>query len=244
MAVKQISARKAAENMNKTHHQGKPTVILGDDSMPKWDSMAEAVKAGAARVDEALDFAGEARKGHADIIHGVGVAGFAAIPNWVIKNHGEEHVGGLMRYNCERRAKEYLSHNYTPYEDLLLDAEEQRLVAGLYNFDNDLKIWEEEDRFVLTCLCGGMAGYCRREGFTTQIQNAYPWTWNQTDVPNSYVADIVKWEIIPTEVRGYPVRVIQMGETVKDCDIHYFYKKPELIPTEYFSRIGMKKPQF
>jgi len=32
-----------------------------------------------------------------------------------------------------------------------------------------------------------------------------------------------------------------MGEKPEDPCIHYYYKKPELIPKEYFTRIGVTK---
>jgi hypothetical protein len=43
------------------------------------------------------------------------------------------------------------------------------------------------------------------------------------------------------ELRGYPVRITLVGDKPEDPCVHLFYKKPELIPEEYFTRIGMKK---
>jgi hypothetical protein len=49
------------------------------------------------------------------------------------------------------------------------------------------------------------------------------------------------WEIIPTELRGYPLKLLMVPEKLGDPCYHYLYKRPELIPEEYFSRIGKKK---
>jgi hypothetical protein len=49
------------------------------------------------------------------------------------------------------------------------------------------------------------------------------------------------WEILPIEMRGYPIRVNIIGDKPSDPCIHYYYKKPELIPEQYFTRIGQSK---
>jgi hypothetical protein len=48
-------------------------------------------------------------------------------------------------------------------------------------------------------------------------------------------------EILAIEMRGYPIRVNIPGDRDDEPCIHYYYKKPESIPKEYFSRVGKSK---
>ena len=48
-------------------------------------------------------------------------------------------------------------------------------------------------------------------------------------------------EILPIELRGYPIRINFPGERPEDPCIQFFYKRPELIPEEYFARVGKTK---
>jgi len=48
-------------------------------------------------------------------------------------------------------------------------------------------------------------------------------------------------DIIPIELRGYPIRITIPGDKPEDPCIHLFYKKPELIPEDYFTRVGKTK---
>ena len=45
-------------------------------------------------------------------------------------------------------------------------------------------------------------------------------------------------EILPIEMRGYPICVTQYSDRPEDPCVHLYYKRPELIPDEYFTRIG------
>jgi hypothetical protein len=43
------------------------------------------------------------------------------------------------------------------------------------------------------------------------------------------------------EAQGYPVKITEYSDDPNAPCVWLFYKKPELIPEHYFTRIGMKK---
>jgi hypothetical protein len=49
------------------------------------------------------------------------------------------------------------------------------------------------------------------------------------------------WEILPIEMRGYPIRINLIGDKPEDPCVHFYYKKPELMPDEYFAVTGQLK---
>ena len=49
------------------------------------------------------------------------------------------------------------------------------------------------------------------------------------------------WEIVPIEQRGYPLRIVEVGNKPEDPCVLLFYKNPESIPEKYFTRVGKKK---
>jgi len=71
---------------------------------------------------------------------------------------------------------------------------------------------------------------------------AYPWSWGRKGVPYYCCHCYLMHDIIPIEIRGSPCESL-IRENGKDPCIYYYYKKPELIPEEFFTRIGVKKPK-
>jgi hypothetical protein len=69
----------------------------------------------------------------------------------------------------------------------------------------------------------------------------YPWSWNKSGIPYYCCHCCVYFEIIPIELVGYPIRVHEISDDPYAPCIHYYYKKPELIPEKYYKRIGMLK---
>ncbi len=77
-----------------------------------------------------------------------------------------------------------------------------------------------------------------------RTKKAWPWSWSKAGVPYYCVHCCIWSEIIPTELNGYPTRVTLWNEDPEKPCRWAFYKKPDLIPEEYFTRIGMKRDPF
>ena len=72
-------------------------------------------------------------------------------------------------------------------------------------------------------------------------KKAYPWTWGKVGIPYYCAHCCLELEILPIELRGYPLAVTEISEKPEDPCIHLLYKSPELIPEKYFTRVGKKK---
>ena len=118
---------------------------------------------------------------------------------------------------------------------LQLDAEFAR------SHHSDFTVVEEPDRYVLTCDPCGSGGRLGRTMNVGVTKKAYPWSWGKSGVSYYCTHCCFIWEIIPTEIQGYPIRINLLGDKPGDPCIHLHYKKPELIPEEYFTRIGKNK---
>jgi len=102
-------------------------------------------------------------------------------------------------------------------------------------------IKDEPDRYVVTynpCGSGGLLIKTRPE---LKLDKAYPWSWSKPGVNYYCLHCCIAWEIIPTELRGYPLYIHLPPEHPDAPCIQLHYKKPEMIPEEYFSRIGKVK---
>ena len=69
----------------------------------------------------------------------------------------------------------------------------------------------------------------------------HAWSWNKVGIPYYCCHCCAYFEIFPIELRGYPIRVHEITSNPNDPCIHYYYKKPELIPEKYFKRVGKEK---
>ena len=227
---------------------------IADMAIPTWTFIRELIQRG--RTEKALEFM-EYEVTRNKVIHDLLVQFIQEIFTG-IASFGEDEVEKLwrkildpvMRHVIDRiRSMEAVSVE----EILRLDAELQRCHYG------EVKVVEEPDRYVMTCDPCGAGGRLRRErglGVTKNsytvhawpwswsigvTKKAYPWSWGKTGVPYYCAHCSIMWEIIPTELLGYPIRIHLLGDRPEDPCVHLYYKKPELIPEEYFIRIGMTK---
>ena len=69
----------------------------------------------------------------------------------------------------------------------------------------------------------------------------YFWSWSKAGVPYYCTHCCIWHEIMPIETQGYPLKVTEYSDDPNEPCKWYFYKRPELIPEEYFVRIGKKK---
>jgi len=201
-------------------------------SIPTWDLVRKAVKAG--KINEALEFINygcfEAKQMH-DIL-----AEFPDIAlTHIAKCCGEEEIIKVLRKRYYDRTKIFILTIKNSKEAL------QRLVEQQRAHFSEFTVVEESDRYVVRTDPCGSGGRLRRIKQVGITKKAYPWSWNKIGIPYYCCHCCVYFEILPIELRGYPIRVHEITERLEDPCIHYYYKSPELIPDEYFNRIGMVK---
>ncbi|MFC1904168.1 hypothetical protein ACFLXT_00145 [Chloroflexota bacterium] len=202
-----------------------------DLAIPTWTLVREAVQT--RRDDEAfnlLEYACDRTRAMHDSI-----IAFADDAMTQLAGFGEEELLKLLRKRYYDRVKNWLVVTPGVEETMQIMVENQRS-----HFTN-LTVMEEPDRYVVTQDPCGSGGRLRRTRQVATTQKAYPWAWSRIGIPYYCIHCCVAWEVIATELRGYPLRLNLVGEKPEDPCIHLFYKKPELIPEEYFTRIGVTR---
>jgi len=175
--------------------------------------------------------------------------------DFIARNYGEEEVPKALRYTMEVQRRQHPSSSGLsglPYVKVC--AEFMRGHGSGPAELGDFKIWEEEDRWVMSFdPCGSGARMVRgpKDGSGSRVEppfslgktsKPYPWSWSKAGVPY-YCAHCCVWsEIMCIEGLGYPMRVTEypVDDPSKPC-LWYLYKDPNLIPEEYFERVGFKK---
>jgi len=198
---------------------------------PTWDVARAAIQAGS--FDEALQFiqygCTEARTMHDALVSVVDlVLAKLASPD-------EEEIEQFLRQRYHPVMVDWLATTPGVEENLQRCAEYQRGHFG------DFAITEEPDRYIMRCDPCGSGGRLRRTRSVQTTKKRYPWAWGKEGTPYYCVHCCLMHEIIPIELRGYPTRVTLIGDTPADPCIQLYYKRPELIPEEYFTRLGKTK---
>jgi len=205
---------------------------ISELAIPTWDLVRKAVKErNFNKILKYVDYGCfEARQMH-DIL--------AEFPDVVLTHiadhYGEEEIIKVLRKKYYKRAKSFISTIKSPKVALQRLVEQQRAHFSQFN------IIEEPDRYVVRidpCGSGGRLRRIKRVGVT---KKAYSWSWNKIGIPYYCCHCCVYFEILPIELRGYPIRVHEITEKAEDPCIHYYYKSSELVPEKYFNRIGMIK---
>jgi hypothetical protein len=122
--------------------------------------------------------------------------------------------------------------------------------------DGEIEIIEEQDRISIKMDPCGSGGRMRRgdpvAGTPSRLgppynfgvtKQAHPWSWGLKNVP-FYCIHCAINEILPIEWGGYPLWVTGYSDDASKPCYWHFYKKPDLIPDKYFSRLGFEKPKF
>jgi len=200
-------------------------------AIPTWNLVRQAMQAG--EMDEALDFIDYG----CDETKAMHDASISIIDDALtyLAGFGEEEIPKLFRQSFYPKTKDFLSVTPGVEETLHRFTEYQR------SHFSDFTVVEEPDRYVVRCDPCGSGGRLRRTKSVGTTKKAYPWSWGKSGIPYYCTHCCVAWEIMPTELRGYPIRISLVTDKPEDPCIHLFYKKPELIPEEYFARIGMTK---
>ncbi len=200
-------------------------------AVPTWTLIREAIQE--QRNDKALDLVDYSC--YLEEAASNSSANFVEILLTHIASYGEEEVEKIIRQRSLPMIKNWLSATPGVMESLQRCAEIQRGHHG--NFT----ITEEKERYVVRYDPCGTGGKLRRTREVGTTKKAYPWSCSKAGVPYYCTHCIIQYEIIPIELRGYPIRINLIGDNpVGSCE-HLLYKNPELIPEEYFSRVGKTK---
>jgi len=216
---------------------------LGQLGISTWTKIKEAIKGG--KTKEALDLV-DYLNVEGKRLHDVLCDSIWASETYIADNLGEEALYQAVRKMVEQPG--YRGLNILSTEDyVLLRAESERAQRSGPNEMGDITVTEEEDKYVISLDPCGSGGRMRREGRAEPPYNygktkkAYPWSWGKVGVPYYCLHCCIWSEILPIEQLGYPHRITAYSDNPNDPCAFYIYKKPELIPEEYFTRIGKKK---
>ena len=204
-----------------------------DLAFPTWDLIGLAIRAG--ETDGALnllDYCDSEIKALHD--------GLCSLVDDALAHLGridEEEVYRFLRARYEPAVRGWLSDTPAALEYLQSGLEYQRGHGGTCS------IHEDADKHTVICDPCGSGGQLRRTQKAGTVRRAYFWTWGRENIPYYCVHCCVMWEILPMEMRGYPIRINLIGADAQDPCVHHYYKKPELIPEAYFARVGQKKPE-
>lgn len=215
---------KKSEALDRMIRQEGPEELV----IPTWTLVREAIRAG--KIDEALTFL-DYGFNEIKTIHD-SLCSFGDDVLTHLASINEEEVYKVLRKRYEPVIRHWLSDTPGVKESLQRGIEYQRGHGG------ECTIIEETDRYVIRCDPCGSGGQLRRTKDVGKTKKADHWTWSKSGVAYYCVHCCVMWEILPIELRGYPIRINLIGDRPEDPCIHLYYKKPELIPEEYFKRIG------
>lgn len=166
--------------------------------------------------------------------------------SYIAENHGEQEVEKALRWwrGVLQKAGDVI-YSMSLEELIQYQCEEMRASLNLGGKDC-FSVSEEKERFVISVDPTHMTRLRRATRnepakVLDVTQGSHPWSWGRAGVPYYCARCCLWWEIMPIEDRGYPVRVHEYPENPYDpCRIMY-YKEPESIPREYFSRVGKEK---
>ncbi len=208
-----------------------------------WDLARESIKNG--RTDEALESISSCCA-TCKIIHDSAYSFVGMALNRLVRSCGEEELQKLFRERFIPSAKNFIS-TITSAEEAL-----SKMVEYHRGHFSEFTISDESDRYVLRLDPCGSGGRLMRGLMTVaehkipgmnigRTKKAYSWSWGKSDICFYCIHCCIFLEILPIEMRGYPIAVVEYPDNTEDPCLNFFYKKPELIPEEYYARVGKTK---
>jgi hypothetical protein len=176
--------------------------------------------------------------------------------DYVAKTFGEEELPKMLRHVREILMKaSYRSQGKIELMDnIRLFAEAMRVHRSGVGERGNIKIWEEEDRYVMEFDPCGSGGRQRRVGEIDGIlprtgepfnmgctSKAYDWSWQKKGVPYYCLHCCIWHEVMMIEQAGFPARITDYQDDPNQPCRWYFYKDPKNVPEEYYIRVGLKK---
>lgn len=213
---------------------------------PTWPLAEQALREG--KVEEGLELVDVAR-----FEDNFPRMGFHAImmrtQNFIADNWGEEQIATLWRF---------LGKDLFVRSTLVGEQEVQEQIRtisvvhrGVHSGSGDglhfgpgrfggFSVVEEPERYVMTLEPCGTGGRHAKMGILKSTKKAYPWSWGKVGIPYNCCHCCLWWEIMAIEEYGYPIRVYD-PDSLPDRCVSFFYKKPELVPEKYYTRLGKKR---
>lgn len=206
-----------------------------------WAALKKAIKD--RKTDKALELAEQ--MGELSAMQQNSLVSFVGMAlNRLAGNCGEEELEKLFRERYTPVAEAWIKDTPGAKESV------ERFSGLMVSHGSKVTITEEPDRYVLTldpCRSGGrlrrgtnVAG-AKTSGSIKFTEKAHPFCWGKKGVSYYCIHDCVFLEMIPIDLRGYPIAVVDIADKAEDPCHLYFYKKPELIPEKYFTRLGKRK---
>ena len=220
-----------------------------------YDRLRDAVKAGdtetALKLIDYVQIEGKS-------LHDVYCDWCYAFLTWIADKCGEEALPQVLKYCREKIGVVFdtMKDMKTAKQLVQWYAEPMRAHRSGPGERGELKIWEEEDKYVMSFDPCGSGGRMRRTGELDKTpprtgppynlgktKKAYPWSWSMKDV-SYYCLHCAVWhELIPIEATGFPTKITEYDPDPNAPCKFYFYKNPELVPEKYYKRQGLQKPR-
>ena len=205
---------------------------LQELSIPTWELVSESIRKN--KIDEALKYLSYGCSENMRM-HDGSILFTSMLLNYLAINFGENQIEKMLRERYVPRVEEWLKTLPDVQGSLY------RISESMRGHFSKFTIKEEKDRYVFRFDPCGSGGRLMRTSPVGVTKKAYPWSWGKKGISYYCTHCCLLFEIIPIEIRGYPISVVCCPEKPTDPCIHMYYKQPNLIPKKYFERLGMKK---
>jgi len=227
-----IEAKELAAIKKKANNRRNRKEELMDAGLSTWEMVRGLLKAG--EIDEAIlmidQGLSEGKEVHNNLVNSVG-----------------DYLKYFFSILPEEKLETILRERYFPTAKRNVEAKAsvEKIMLGFIRYqranNSVVSIKDEPDRYVVTYNPCGSGGFLIKNRPELKLDKAYPWSWSKPGVNYYCLHCCIAWEIIPTELRGYPLYIHLPPEHPEAPCIQFHYKRPELMPDEYFTRIGKVK---
>jgi hypothetical protein len=138
---------------------------------------------------------------------------------------------------------------FLPPEKTDLRSNVENLASGLRGHMQPIKIYEDDEKISLTMQpCGSGERIIQRGAYNPEIglarvEDPHPITWGMKDFP-IYCVHCPVMEMLQIEGTGAFGACHIVAEPIYNGSCQFvFYKNPESIPEEFYTRIGKQKPK-
>jgi hypothetical protein len=214
---------------------------LAEMGTPTLDLLLQAIDAGDKDTAKAL---AQRMKKEFNHLHDGYMFWVAGLQTYIYRNHGVEALEEAERLAHTAEAAVV----FKPPEKTDLRSQVQHVASGLRGHMQPITIVETDETISLSMKpCGSgeriiqMGGYSPEVGLA-KVDTPHRITWGIKDFP-IYCVHCPVTEALAIENTGILVRVKVVSEPLCHGSCEYvFYKHPEDIPDEFYTRIGKTKP--
>jgi hypothetical protein len=190
---KELEALKKKANNRKNRQEE-----LTDAGLSTWEMVRGLLKAG--EIDEAMSMIDQ------------GLAEGKEVYNNLVNS-----IGDYLKYFFstlpEEKMETILRERYFPTAKRNVEAKAsvEKIMLGFVRYqranNSVVNMKEEPDRYVVTYNPCGSGGFLIKNRPELKLEKAYPWSWSKPGVNYYCLHCCIAWEIIPTELRGYPLYI-------------------------------------